>query len=191
MELDPQAAAAELLRRQRARDSLCEFSQSIDIPGVPINEPEDQEDPVTGKLLTAIERHPTLFKPIESRVALHHLIMMQRIEACIRKPRGRLMIFAPPGSAKSSYASVLAPSWAMGRRPNTQIILASYATTIAAKSRPSVLMAKECVNRAFETTLAEGMKFERRVFHSLFATNDQKEGMAAFAEKRAPNFTNS
>ena len=138
MELDPQAAAAELLRRQRARDSLCEFSQAIDIPGVPINEPEDQEDPVTGKLLTAIERHPTLFKPIESRVALHHLIMMQRIEACIRKPRGRLMIFAPPGSAKSSYASVLAPSWAMGRRPNTQIILASYATTIAAKQSRKV-----------------------------------------------------
>ena len=65
------------------------------------------------------------------------------------------------------------------------------AATIAAKSRPSVLMAKECVNSAFETTLAEGMKFERRVFHSLFATNDQKEGMAAFAEKRAPKFTNS
>ncbi len=65
------------------------------------------------------------------------------------------------------------------------------AATIASMSRASVLMTKECVNRAFETTLAEGIKFERRLFHSLFATNDQKEGMAAFAEKRPAKFTNS
>jgi enoyl-CoA hydratase len=63
------------------------------------------------------------------------------------------------------------------------------ATAIAKMSRPSVLMAKEAVNRAFETTLAEGVRFERRLFHALFATADQKEGMAAFAEKRQPNFT--
>jgi enoyl-CoA hydratase len=62
------------------------------------------------------------------------------------------------------------------------------AETIAAMSLPSVMVAKECVNRAFETTLAEGVRFERRVFHSLFATEDQKEGMAAFVEKRAPGF---
>lgn len=64
------------------------------------------------------------------------------------------------------------------------------ATQIAALSRPAVVMAKEMVNRAYETTLAEGVRFERRLFHSLFATNDQKEGMAAFAEKRKPNFRN-
>ena len=64
------------------------------------------------------------------------------------------------------------------------------AAGIAAMSRPAVLMTKESVNRAFETTLAEGMKFERRVFHSMFATQDQKEGMAAFAEKRPAKFTN-
>jgi enoyl-CoA hydratase len=49
-------------------------------------------------------------------------------------------------------------------------------------------MNKECVNRAFESTLADGIRFERRVFHSMFATDDQKEGMAAFAEKRKPEF---
>ncbi len=64
------------------------------------------------------------------------------------------------------------------------------AEKIAALSRPSVYMAKEAVNRAFETTLAEGIRFERRLFHSTFATEDQKEGMAAFVEKRKPNFKN-
>jgi enoyl-CoA hydratase len=64
------------------------------------------------------------------------------------------------------------------------------AETIASMSLPSVLGAKEAVNRAFETSLAEGVRFERRVFHSLFATADQKEGMAAFIAKRPPKFEN-
>ena len=64
------------------------------------------------------------------------------------------------------------------------------AQTIAGMSLPSVMMAKEAVNRAFEVSLAEGIAFERRVFHSLFATEDQKEGMAAFVEKRAAQFKN-
>jgi len=66
----------------------------------------------------------------------------------------------------------------------------TVAATIAAMSLPSVLGAKEAVNRAFETSLAEGVRFERRVFHSLFATADQKEGMAAFIAKRPPKFEN-
>ena len=64
------------------------------------------------------------------------------------------------------------------------------ADKIAAQSRPAVLAAKEAVNRAFETTLAEGVRFERRLFHAMFATEDQKEGMAAFVEKRKPSFKN-
>jgi len=64
------------------------------------------------------------------------------------------------------------------------------ATQIAGLSRPVVMLAKESVNRAYETTLAEGIRFERRLFHSTFATEDQKEGMAAFVEKRSPNFKN-
>jgi enoyl-CoA hydratase len=63
------------------------------------------------------------------------------------------------------------------------------ATVIASFSLPSVLMAKEAINRAYELPLAEGLLFERRLFHSLFATEDQKEGMSAFAEKRSANFT--
>lgn len=64
------------------------------------------------------------------------------------------------------------------------------ATRIAKLSRPAVMMAKESVNRAYETTLAEGVRFERRLFHSTFALEDQKEGMAAFAAKRDPQFKN-
>ncbi len=64
------------------------------------------------------------------------------------------------------------------------------AEKIAGLSRPMVMMAKEAVNRAYETTLAEGVRFERRLFHSTFATEDQKEGMAAFVEKRAPGWKN-
>lgn len=65
------------------------------------------------------------------------------------------------------------------------------AAKIAKLSTPVVMIAKEAVNRAFETTLAEGVHFERRMFYSTFATNDQKEGMAAFVEKRSANFTDS
>jgi enoyl-CoA hydratase len=62
------------------------------------------------------------------------------------------------------------------------------AAAIAEFSLPSVMIAKEAVNRAYEAPLAEGILFERRLFHSLFATEDQKEGMAAFVEKRKPDF---
>ena len=65
----------------------------------------------------------------------------------------------------------------------------AVATTISQMSLSAARMAKEAVNRAFESTLAEGLLYERRLFHSAFATEDQSEGMAAFVEKRAPNFT--
>ena len=64
----------------------------------------------------------------------------------------------------------------------------SIAIKIAEKSQISVKAAKEAVNRSYETTLSEGLLFERRVFHSMFATEDQKEGMTAFIEKRDPHF---
>lgn len=64
------------------------------------------------------------------------------------------------------------------------------ASEIANFSMPSLMLGKEAVNRAFETTLQEGINFERRVFYSLFATEDKREGMAAFSEKRNPDFKN-
>jgi enoyl-CoA hydratase len=76
--------------------------------------------------------------------------------------------------------------------PNDQLMAEAMkvAQKIASLSAPSVAIAKEAVNRAFETTLAEGVRFERKIFYSLFATEDQKEGMSAFAEKRKPAFRN-
>jgi enoyl-CoA hydratase len=64
----------------------------------------------------------------------------------------------------------------------------NVAAQIAAKSLPMAMMVKETVNRAFEVSLSEGVRFERRVFHAAFATDDQKEGMAAFIAKREPQF---
>jgi enoyl-CoA hydratase len=66
----------------------------------------------------------------------------------------------------------------------------AIAATIAAMSLPITMMIKESVNRAYESTLAEGIQYERRLFHSTFATEDQKEGMKAFIEKRLPSFRN-
>ena len=64
------------------------------------------------------------------------------------------------------------------------------ASTIASMSTPMTMMAKVAVNRAFENTLAEGLRFERRLFHSAFSSQDQKEGMSAFMEKRKADFKN-
>lgn len=76
--------------------------------------------------------------------------------------------------------------------PNDELLSDAIKTAgqIAGLSRPIVLMAKDSVNRAYETTLAEGVRYERRLFHSTFATADQKEGMSAFAEKRTPKWQN-
>lgn len=63
------------------------------------------------------------------------------------------------------------------------------AATIAGMSHPVTRLTKETINRAYDTTLSEGLRYERRLFHSLFATDDQTEGMAAFTEKRPPNWT--
>jgi enoyl-CoA hydratase len=65
----------------------------------------------------------------------------------------------------------------------------AVAAAIASMSKPVTMMITETIDRAYETTLAEGVRFERRVFHATFATDDQREGMAAFVEKRPPSFT--
>jgi hypothetical protein len=107
-----------------------EYSQAIDIPGIPMLDGPELENP--------IETEPTTYKPVEQRVAIHHLLMMQAIQKCMETPRGRTMIFAPPGSAKSTYGAVLGPAWGMGKWPGYQVILGSYATSIAVKQSRKV-----------------------------------------------------
>lgn len=109
----PAEAARELLRRRRARASLVEYSQAITIPGAPVSDDPDE----------------WLFKPIETRVAKHHIVTMEAIERCIRADYGRLIICEPPGSAKSTYGSVVAPTWAMGASPGLRVLMTSYAGT--------------------------------------------------------------
>lgn len=141
MSLTLQQAAEEKMRRRRARTSLAEYSLAIEIPGIPQIGDELGDDPldeVEDGDRNIIETTPVAYTPIESRVALHHMVMMMFIQKVIETPRGRGMIFAPPGSAKSTYASVVAPSWAMGRKRNQLIILASYASSIACKQSRKV-----------------------------------------------------
>jgi predicted phage terminase large subunit-like protein len=110
-------AAAEVLRRQRASESLVEYARSIDIPGAPASADPENE----------------VFKPVETSLALHHRVILEAIQETVTTKDGRLMIFAPPGSAKSSYGSVVTPAWCMKKWDNYRIILASYASNIAEK----------------------------------------------------------
>lgn len=114
-EISIEQAVAELLRRQRSQASLAEYARSIDIPGAPANADPDNEQ----------------FRAVETSLAAHHLLILNKIQETMEKRNGRLMIFAPPGSAKSSYASVVAPAWALAKWAGYRIILASYASDIA------------------------------------------------------------
>ena len=117
--ITPAQAAAELLRRRRARGRLAYYAQSIDIPGAPLGEEEDPQTEV--------------FKTVETTMAAHHLLICDAVQECIETFGGRLIIMAPPGSAKSSYVSVVTPPWAMGRWSGFRTILAGYGVDLAVK----------------------------------------------------------
>lgn len=112
-------AAAELLRRRRARVDPVRYAEYIDVPGRPVeDEPDDGE---------------VLLDAPETLLAAHHKMILNEVEACFLKNTGRLMIFMAPGSAKSTYGSIVAPSYLMGKYPKTRIGLASYADSLALK----------------------------------------------------------
>lgn len=113
--IDAVSAAEELLLRRQARGSLEKFCELVDLPGRPVDETEEA------------------FEPVESALALHHRVICRAIQRTMERPYGRLLIHAPPGSAKSTYASVAATTWAMGRWPKTRVILVSHGSKIAAK----------------------------------------------------------
>jgi predicted phage terminase large subunit-like protein len=107
----------EAIRRKRAKDSLVDFAQYIDIPGVP----------------TSDEDNGWELAPVETGVAAHHALIMRVMQGVFGGTIPRAMLFLPPGSAKSSYGSVVFPAWAMGKRPGFKVILASYGSDLAKK----------------------------------------------------------
>lgn len=106
-----------MIRRRRARNCLTDYAKAVDIPGRPASQDPDE----------------WLFLPVETAVAAHHLLLLGHLERVARGEIRRLMVFMPPGSAKSTYASVVFPTWFMGWRPESRVILASYASDIARK----------------------------------------------------------
>jgi hypothetical protein len=116
--LTPQEAAAELLARRKARRSLVEYAKYIEVPGAPVEEQDEDSD-------TA--------RPTETQLAKHHILILEAAQRCIEKHSGRLMLFMPPGSAKSTYGSVVVPSWIMGAKPNYRMIGVSYGSDMARK----------------------------------------------------------
>ncbi|UXO93923.1 terminase large subunit [Pseudanabaena phage Pan3] len=110
-------AAHELLRRRKAREGLVDYARYIDVPGAPLTDDPDAEE----------------FAPIETQLAAHHEIILKATQRCIERYSGRTMLFLPPGSAKSTYATVVAPTWAMGKVPEFKVIGASYGSDLARK----------------------------------------------------------
>jgi len=94
-----------------------DFCNAIDVPGRPVGDDPDTE----------------FFRPIETTVADHHRLLLRKLDEVSRTPHGRMMVFMPPGSAKSTYASVVFPAQYLGREPNKKIILASYGDDLARK----------------------------------------------------------
>ena len=135
-------AAAELLRRRRARVDPIHYAEYIEVPGRPVEEePEDGE---------------VVIDAPETMLAAHHKMILREVEACFLKDTGRLMIFMPPGSAKSTYGSVVAPSYLMGKYKKTRIGLASYADSLALKMgrRTRSIINQKRYRNAFDTELS-------------------------------------
>ncbi|MFN7608571.1 MAG: phage terminase large subunit [Ralstonia sp.] len=149
MSLKPsqQAAARELLRRRKARASLIDYARYIEVPGAPVNEADDDSEE---------------FQPVETTLAAHHLLILDATQRCIKRQRGRTMLFLPPGSAKSTYATVVSPTWAMGECPGFRVLGVSYGSDLA---------------RKFGRRMRSIVK--QHAYHSLFSTALSKESSAA------------
>lgn len=139
----PQAAAQELLRRRRARRSLIDYAKYIEVPGAPVTEQDDEEN----------------FSPVETQLAPHHEIILSATQRCIERPRGRTMLFLPPGSAKSTYATVVSPTWAMGKWPGFKTIAVSYSSDLTRKfgRRMRSIVKQQAFQSLFGTTLSGDM----------------------------------
>ncbi len=111
----PAQAASIILERRKCRADLVAFAARVPVPGSPTSEIDDNA------------RIPL----IETTQADHHKLILREMQTCMDTPHGRLMIMAPPGSAKSTYASVVAPTWYLGTQQDRRVILASYGDDLA------------------------------------------------------------
>jgi len=136
----PQAAAYELLRRRRSRANLTDYARYIEVPGAPLTESDEEEQ----------------FKPIETVVAAHHDLILRATERCISRRNGRTMLFLPPGSAKSTYATVVSPTHVMGAYPGYKVIGVSYGSDLARKfgRRMRSIVRQPAYKLLFNTTLS-------------------------------------
>src|SRR5262245_41441311 len=103
--------------RRKTHGNLVNFACAIDVPGRPMSADPDE----------------WLFAKVETTLAPHHRLLLEKIEQVVNTPYGRAMILMPPGSAKSTYCSVVLPTFLMGREPGYRIILASYGIELARK----------------------------------------------------------
>src|SRR5580658_2124140 len=117
LHLSPAQAAQHLLNRRRARANSIDFAGYIDVPGRPVS-----DDPET-----------ELFYPIETNLARHHNLILEAMERTTSRRYGRLLMMLPPGSAKTTFASVVFPSYYMGKFPGSRLGLGSYGSDIALK----------------------------------------------------------
>ena len=140
LQLSPQEAARELLRRRKARSSLIDYARFIEVPGAPLTEEEDEEH----------------FKPVETVLARHHEMILAATQRCIQRHSGRTMLFLPPGSAKSTYATVVSPSWAMGSMPGFKVIGVSYGSDLSRKfgRRTRSIVKQRAFQSLFSTSLS-------------------------------------
>ena len=125
--------------RRKARRSILDYARAIQIPGKAATEDPDEE----------------FFLPIETTMASHHRLILTELDRISTTPHGRIMILAPPGSAKSTYASVVFPTYYLGKNGNRQIILASYGDELAKKlgRRSRSILKQKRYERIFRTTL--------------------------------------
>lgn len=140
LKISQRVAAQEILKRRKARASLIEYAKYIEVPGAPQSAEEDEEN----------------FKPVETVLAKHHELILGVTQRCIERHSGRSMLFLPPGSAKSTYATIVAPSWVMGARPGFKIIGVSYGSDLSRKfgRRTRSIIRQSAYRSLFDTGLS-------------------------------------
>jgi predicted phage terminase large subunit-like protein len=126
--------------RPRVRESLVRFVTAIDVPGRPASIDPDVEQ----------------FHAIETTIAAHHRLILETAQRTVTARYGRAMFLLPPGSAKSTYCSVVLPAWCMGRKPGTRVILASYGSDLARKHgrRARAIVRSAAYREIFDTELS-------------------------------------